>query len=472
MNKILDYRRAALLYLAIPVIIFLFNWYIAIVAAPLSIGILYCIFHFPIVHSTPYTKKVLIASAVVILAWVYLSGIGGYMFQNSDHPYRNAVLRDMVNCEWPVVYKEPEGHASMLCYYFAYWIPAALVGKVLGLAWAQHFLYMWTVAGVFLFIRVLSSLKGRHVIMLLLFLIFFGGLDLLPFILRNPTGFRPWSHMEWWVGWQYSSLTTCLFWVYNQALPAWICTALATNLKTTLAQKAFIVALLFAYSPFPFIGIVAYLCVDYVVSALQRFRAQGSLRLWLISEGKSAFGKGQWIFFCISFSLFSILASFFGCTGRGLSVYIMEGFVLKSYIAFCVVEFLVPCVIMLWYKFDVKRIAIITFLLLILPLFQLISQSDFVMRVSVPLILMIAVSFFNFIMSPRVQASKRLLVFCIAYMVLASAVPCTEIFRTVRNTCIGRSETFYIESLPNSPGKLNFTSEKYQESFYYKRLMK
>ena len=472
MNKIIDCRRVALLYLAFPVVIFLFNWYIPLLSVPLSAGILYCIFCFPVAQSQPLSRRMLIVSLIAILVWVYLSGIGGYVFQNADHTYRNAVLRDLVNCEWPVVYSGSEGHTSMLCYYFAYWIPAALVGKVLGLAWAQNFLYIWTVVGIFLFIRVAGSVKGKHVFMLLLFLIFFGGLDLLPFISRNAAEFRPWKHMEWWGEWQYSSLTTCLFWVYNQALPAWICTALVTNPKVTLAQKAFIAALLFAYSPFPFIGIVAYVCADYVVCAFLRYRVQGHVGRWLVSEGKDIFGKRQWVFVCIAFALFGILATFFGCTGRGVSVYILDGFTWKSYLLFCIVEFLIPCVLMLWYKYEARRVGVITFLLLILPLFQLISKTDFVMRVSVPLILMLAVTFFTFMMTPRVQANKRLLMFCIAYVVLGAAVPCSEICRTLKNTYKGQSEPCYIESLPDSPGKLNFTSAEYQESFYFKKLMK
>ncbi len=469
MNKIIDYRRAALLYLAIPVIVFLFNWYIPLLAVPLSAGIIYCIFRFPVAQSKPLSKRMLIASLIAILVWVYLSGIGGYVFQNSDHPYRNAVLRDLVNCEWPVVYNGSDGHASMLCYYFTYWIPAALVGKVLGLALAQHFLYIWTVAGIFLFIRVASFVKDKHVFMLLLFLIFFGGLDLLPFVSGNVVGFRPWSHMEWWCGWQYSSLTTCLFWVYNQALPAWICTALVADSKATLPQKAFIAALLFAYSPFPFIGIVAYVCMDYVVCAFFRYRVQRQVGEWLVSEGKDIFGKGQWVFVCIAFALFVVLAAFFGCTGRGMSVYILDGFSLKYYIRFCVVEFLVPCALMIWYKYEVRRVGIIMLMLLILPLFQFISKSDFVMRVSVPFILLLAVNFFAFMMSSRVQKNKRLLIFCIAYTVLGAAVPCSEICRAIKNTCEGKSVPSYIESLSSS---LNFTSTEYKESFYFRKLMK
>lgn len=474
MNKIIDYRRAALLYLAVPVIIFLFNWYIPVVALPLSIGIIYCIFCFPVAQPQPISKKTLIASIAVILVWMYLSGIGGYMFQNPDHPYRNAVLRDLVNCEWPVVYNGSESNASMLCYYFAYWIPAALVGKAFGLAWAQHFLYIWTVAGLLLFVRLFDVTKGKHAFFLLLFLIFFGGLDLVPFISWHAAEYRPWSHIDGWSMYQYSSLTTCLFWVYNQALPAWICTVMMINSRVTLAQKAFIAALLFSFSPFPFIGIVAYVCMDYAISAFRRYQSLGKINRWLAAEAESILGKRQWILIFISIALVSFLSAFFGCTGRGFSVYILDSFNWKAYFKFCIVEFLVPCLLMLWYRYEVRRVSIIAFFLLILPLVQFVSIDDFVMRVSVPYILILAYTFFNFILSGHVRKNKYLFSLCIAYLAVCSAVPLSEILRSLKETYQGHSVPHYIESLPDSPGKgkLNFTSTGYQESFYFKNIMK
>jgi hypothetical protein len=71
--------------------------------------------------------------------WVALSGIGGFGLQNWDFNFRNAVLHDLVDYSWPVVY--PQGR--ILLYYFTYWLPAALAGKIFGWFGANIFLFVW-----------------------------------------------------------------------------------------------------------------------------------------------------------------------------------------------------------------------------------------------------------------------------------------------------------------------------------------
>lgn len=68
--------------------------------------------------------------AVVVL-YVVVSGIGGFVAQMpNDHAWRNAVFFDLARRDWPVVYDDGEG--TMLCYYFAFWLPSAVVAKVAG----------------------------------------------------------------------------------------------------------------------------------------------------------------------------------------------------------------------------------------------------------------------------------------------------------------------------------------------------
>ncbi|MDE5842364.1 MAG: hypothetical protein K2H35_01345, partial [Muribaculaceae bacterium] len=121
----------ALYYLYLPLAIFLFGWVRPEFAIPLAIlsGLLpiricrklkSAEFHFQ-------RRKLLIAAGIILL-WVILSGIGGYVWQNRwDHFFRNAVFNDLIQRPWPVA----DGN-DILCYYLGYWLPPALLAKITG----------------------------------------------------------------------------------------------------------------------------------------------------------------------------------------------------------------------------------------------------------------------------------------------------------------------------------------------------
>ena len=180
---------------------------------------------------------------LICLVWVFWSGIGGYFFQSSDHGARNAIYNDLLNFNWPVIYEK----GRYLNYYFGYWLPSAFLTKVISklflidlLKIGEFILYIYTV--IFVFVIVLQLLKRfsiskKNIIILISCLIFFSGLDIcaliIKLLLKGDFNFsyelaKWWNyddsifnHIEWWANhWQYSSNTTQLFWVFNQALPA------------------------------------------------------------------------------------------------------------------------------------------------------------------------------------------------------------------------------------------------------------
>ena len=83
---------------------------------------------------------------------------------------------------------------------------------------------------VLIFIMLLGpTLEERYGITVIGIMIFFSGLDIIGCFIQewNFQSFASILHLEWWLeGFQFSSNTTCLFWVYNQAVPAWIATLL------------------------------------------------------------------------------------------------------------------------------------------------------------------------------------------------------------------------------------------------------
>src|SRR3972149_5242277 len=141
--------RFTYLYLTLPFIIFCMGWLRLSIAIPVTALILWVLWQllkhspdnlFPISNSQ-FPIYLLLLTGL----WVFLSGVGGYAFQNWDHHWRNAVLRDLINYDWPVVYSSAErGPFKMLIYYVGYWLPAALAGKLLGWKFAKFFLFFWT----------------------------------------------------------------------------------------------------------------------------------------------------------------------------------------------------------------------------------------------------------------------------------------------------------------------------------------
>ena len=95
--------------------------------------------------------------AITALAISFIAGVGEYICTVQDHAYRRAILRDLIDYDWPVIYNystqtNPDviniiGKTSgktALMYYFTYWMPAALAGKIFGRTAADIFLMLWS----------------------------------------------------------------------------------------------------------------------------------------------------------------------------------------------------------------------------------------------------------------------------------------------------------------------------------------
>ena len=98
----------------------------------------------------------------IALFWVLIAGIGGYSYQNPDHRYRNTIFQTLINSEWPVVgttYMDGKINVRLLCYYFGYWLPSALVGKIFGYQIGNYFLILWSVLGIVLVVFWIGGVR-------------------------------------------------------------------------------------------------------------------------------------------------------------------------------------------------------------------------------------------------------------------------------------------------------------------------
>ncbi len=266
MESRISLNKIVYLYLALPVIVFMLTWIrpsIGIPAALLVGFAAYLATKKADICSMKLSRCTIIITIAIAFAWCFFAGQGGFWYQSDDHIYRNAIFRDLVNYSWPVVYGE---HDVLMNYYIGYWLVPALFGKFAlfifhnaVVAWliAKIALLLWSTISItlcfLLLVNILQVKYKRQFYIAILFFILFSGLDIVGIYLTNGTAGL---HLEWWAKrYQYSSFTTCLFWVFNQAVPAWIATLLLLY-DRRVENFAFCGLCIFISSPIPLIGLL------------------------------------------------------------------------------------------------------------------------------------------------------------------------------------------------------------------------
>ena len=270
----------AYLYLLCPIIIFVIGflkWYWAIIFTAFICIAGYFSLKESSVKGLIIEKKndqIILWVLLLIIIWVVLSGIGGCSYQNSDHECRTAIFRALVEKDWPV--KTIDGTRGLI-YYLAFWLPSAVVGKVLGFEAGYKFQVIWAILGIFIVYYLICLYRKKIDILPIIFLIFFSGLDYLGLWILGGTGtnLKEAAHIEWWaMDFQYSSTTTQLFWVFNQAIPAWVATMLILN-QRTCKNIFFILSTIMLSSTFPFVGLIPisiYCVLNLCIKDKTRFR--------------------------------------------------------------------------------------------------------------------------------------------------------------------------------------------------------
>ena len=272
-----------ILFLAVPLFIFFLGYLRLSVGIPLTLlfaGIvLYCVsdcLNDP--NGTKLSRSgndlkipvsYLIGYAVIALAVSLISGVGEYVCTIQDHPYRRAILRDLINYEWPVIYNystqtNPEvieifGIASgerTFSYYFIYWMPAALAGKIFGFEAGNFILLLWNSLGIFLTFTSVSALIKKFSAWVPFMYVFFAGLDVLPNIVYFINHYESWYWVEGWVPkLSYVSNFRELASVYNQMVPCFLIVVLIL-LSYNTRSMGFTAGILFCYSPWAVFGII------------------------------------------------------------------------------------------------------------------------------------------------------------------------------------------------------------------------
>lgn len=411
--------------------------------------------------------KIFMKALLIIALWVYLSGIGGWCCQNKDHEVRNAIFRALVNYDWPVVsYSGERG----LIYYIGFWLPAACVGKLFGLEAGYTAQVIWAVAGIFIVYYLICVYRKKVDLWPVAFLIFFSGLDFVgAWILgEDGTNLKMALHLEWWaVDFQFTSMTAQLFWVFNQAIPAWIATILILvqkNCKNIL----FILALTMLSATIPFVGLIpiaVYLYIRHVITNKERWKEiitfQNMVGVFIIGICVFLYlignGSGQMI----------------GKDNAGLVVREPAAQWLR-YFLFFILEIGVYLYFVYKYRKKDSLLHLITLVLLSCPFIKIGSDHDFCMRASIPALFILMLMCMEVLERIRLDGRRYLLAGYLVVLLLGAITGFNEIHRSINETfwrvTNGVSVRYPEISIEDELLKYDNFSGEVQGSFFYEHL--
>ncbi len=379
-----------------------------------------------------YKPEYWITVCVVVFIWVLFSGIGGFSYQNSDYFVRNPIYRDLVQQPWPVFYDLSAQRSAVravmgsgevaFVYYFCFWLPPALLAKVFGGGeiLANVFLLVWAYLGVMLVLYQIHRYLKRCSWVIPGIFIFFGGLDAIGYrLLRGDFGLG--DHLEWWCTYfQYSSNTTLLYWVFNQAIPTWLILALLLNLRGN-TSSAGLCSLTFAYSPFATFGMIP-------LAVYSLFREKQDWKKALTWENA-----------LLPLTLLLVFGSFYLSNSESLPV---RGWIFKYYRA---KDLLLPYLLFFALEIGVYLLLLrrhlrkyaylwLAFLeLALIPVYKMTAANDFAMRASIPGLFILSVSLMRYVLECRGRWGRWVVALLLAAAVIT---PFSEIYRSTANTAL------------------------------------
>ncbi len=437
--------RLGYLYVGVPVFLFITGWCnlpTALIGGSVVLASLYLACKNAPVLWVPPNKaqwEKLVWIALVGIIWVYLSGIGALVFQNADHNCRNPLFELLVQYPWPV---QPANPPVILTYYIGFWLPSALVGKLahsvqLGF-YAQ---IVWAALGVFLTFYLISALCKRARYWPVFLFILFSGLDVLGCVLVGKAWLlsSPINHLEWWYPYfQFSSFTTQLFWVFNQALPMWVFILLMLHEKNN-KNMAFLYACTLLHSTLPAMGALPFVGYWYIKNGTTYTYVKAALRDWKNTVLHSLTFQniaGAGVVGLISFTyLTNNIAG--GATHAG------EPLFLQIPLWHWLVCFFLPEVglfLLLIYKRHKRNVLyyMCWVCLLVYPFIRVGEGPDFCMRATIPALVLLYVMTLQTLDNYRWRThNKGLLALLLVVLALGSLTPLHEITRTIYATRLG-----------------------------------
>ncbi|MBL0075841.1 MAG: GtrA family protein [Rhodocyclaceae bacterium] len=400
--------RLALIYLALPVFLYLIGWYQPLLGISLAAVLAYACWHTLsgcVADTLPPSKLIVMLTLYAAILWTVFGGAGHFFYAIAhDWIIRDAVLHDLVVGDWPPLYDAVDDDLYLLRAPVAYFLPAAALAKIFGIASADRLLWLWTVLGVMLFFLLLPLRhdKSLRFIAGLLVIIFFSGMDIVgvmfpDFYAANSP--MPGAFIDWWIKppplVSYWSNTSNLYWNPNHCLPAWLAIAMFYRHwrhPRFIGIAPLLVALLPLWSPFALIGITPFLLLLLIYWLKSPTRAQLDIPATLTSV----------IIFGIIFVSLVVPPSNVQLTSSTITAPENTGWiylnnfnhfltVAENYILFVIFEFGILALLVLR-NLDKNLMAAALVTLLCLPFMSLGPGNDLAMRGSIPSLTILSIA--------------------------------------------------------------------------------
>ena len=289
-------HRLAIIYLMIPVVIWLvgwFRWWFGIPAAILIILALRPALSGSIRLTPP--RPMILAVVLFAALWVTSSAAGGvFDATNSDWNKHRWILLNLGYYSWPTIIPDflapyltqDSQWPFLLRYYLGWYMVPGSVARLVGsdaLNWAVP---LWTWLGISLILLLfVQKRRGWGVIIALAIFIFFSGMDLVRLILRDSIdtfGFHNIWSGPGEIRAHYLSTMRSFHWAPQHLVPAAMYTLLLLQLRRHprfLRVSAVLLAVAPFWSPFVAIGLLPFIAVLIWKNRLRRFLGWSSLAL-------------------------------------------------------------------------------------------------------------------------------------------------------------------------------------------------
>ena len=262
---------------------------------------------------------------------------------------------------------------------------------------------------------------------------FFSGLDVVGQYMTN-INFSNYSnvmHIEFWSGsYQFSSFTTQLFWVFNQAIPVWIGTMMVLLQKNN-KYMLLILGCLMINSTLPFVGLLP--IATMVMLTRSNFR-KDSAKVWLKDFWQDSFTFGNIIGGIFSLVAFAYLigndsGQLVSNTKNGST----RGFIF-TLVIFLLVE--VGAYFIILYKYNYKNMLyyIAGLTLVVCALIRVGSSADFCMRASIPALVVLYLLVVDGLSRAKKEKNVVILGALLTVLLLGAITPLHEINRTISET--------------------------------------
>ncbi|MEO0894928.1 MAG: hypothetical protein AAFY71_00815 [Bacteroidota bacterium] len=137
----------SLLYLLLPLGLFLIFWVKWWIGLPLFISVCWALWAtMPAYDVSVYRVREILLLLGIAIALGLLSGMGGFFPQQDDYIKHNLLWQDLVSLDWPIFYT----HEAPLNYYVGYYLVPAFLSKMLGMASLAWSTLLWGSLGIWL----------------------------------------------------------------------------------------------------------------------------------------------------------------------------------------------------------------------------------------------------------------------------------------------------------------------------------